>query len=64
MRELVSRQLAEQDRAGLIEPRDRRRVLGGNIIRADPRVAGGADADEDSRITSRILIVRRSELTL
>ena len=44
MREFVGRQFAEQDRAGLVKPRDRGRVLGRDIIGADPRVAGGADA--------------------
>ena len=44
MREFMGRELAEQHPAGLVEPRDGRRVLGRDIIRADPRVAGRADA--------------------
>ena len=71
MRELVGRQLAEQDPAGLIQPGDRRRVFGRDVIRADPRVAGRADPggaidvlQPERNAVQRAPIIARHDLAL
>ena len=71
MRELVGCQLADEDPAGLIQPGDRCRVLGRNIIGANPRVAGGADAggaidvlQPERDTVQRAAIIARHDLAL